>query len=110
MRDCPTAKSHMSIISCTSPSPSARILPISSETRRPSASLWVRRALPSAWTTSPRFGAGHIRHQENASVAVATTRSKVAASAWRTAAIGSPVVGLSDTSSFASSGASQPLA
>ena len=27
MRDWPTAKSQMSIISCTSPSPSARILP-----------------------------------------------------------------------------------
>ena len=65
----------MSIISCTSPSPSGRILPISSETRRPSASLWARSALPRAFTTSPRFGAGHVRHHWNASVAVAATRS-----------------------------------
>ena len=48
MRDWPTAKSAMSIISCTSPSPSAMILPFSSETRLPSSSLWSRSSSPSS--------------------------------------------------------------
>ena len=39
IRDCPTAKSAMSIISCTSPSPSCLILPISRETKLPKGSL-----------------------------------------------------------------------
>ena len=45
-RDRPTAKSAMSIISWTSPSPSARILPVSIETRAPSGSLYARKASP----------------------------------------------------------------
>ncbi len=38
-RDWPTARSQISIISCTSPRPSEGILPTSIETKRPSASL-----------------------------------------------------------------------
>ena len=38
-RDRPTAKSHMSIISWTSPSPSVRILPVSRVTSRPRSDL-----------------------------------------------------------------------
>ncbi|MNK95660.1 hypothetical protein D3C87_1159070 [compost metagenome] len=57
-RESPTAKSQMSIISCTSPSPSWRILPDSSATSRPSAVLCVRSASPKRRTTSPRAGAG----------------------------------------------------
>ena len=67
MRDWPTAKSAMSIISCTSPSPSALILPISRATRLPSASLCSRSALPMRRTASPRTGAGILRHSMNAS-------------------------------------------
>jgi hypothetical protein len=65
LRDSPTAKSQMSIISCTSPCPSARILPISSVTRAPSSFFFSRSALPSWRTTSPRCGAGqHAPLQE----------------------------------------------
>src|SRR5450755_4802546 len=39
MRDWPTAKSAMSIISCTSPRPSALILPFSLQIKLPKASL-----------------------------------------------------------------------
>ncbi|MNN37639.1 hypothetical protein D3C81_1515970 [compost metagenome] len=45
-RDRPTAKSQISIISCTSPSPSCRILPVSSDTSRPSAGLCSRSTSP----------------------------------------------------------------
>ena len=62
----PTAKSQMSIISCTSPRPSVRILPISSETSRPRSSFFSRRASPSWRTTSPRRGAGTARQATKA--------------------------------------------
>ena len=65
MRDWPTAKSAMSIISCTSPSPSALILPVSSVTRLPSALLCARSSSPIRRTISPRFGAGTMRHCSN---------------------------------------------
>ena len=52
----------MSTDSCTSPRPSALILPISSDTSSPSASFWSRNALPMRRTISPRFGAGSCRH------------------------------------------------
>jgi hypothetical protein len=60
MRLWPTAKSAMSIISCTSPSPSGLILPISSATSEPSASLCLRSASRRR-TASPRRGAGVVR-------------------------------------------------
>ncbi len=69
MRLWPTAKSAMSIISCTSPSPSGLILPISSATSEPSASLCLRSASPHNRTASPRRGAGVVRHTLNASCA-----------------------------------------
>ena len=59
----PTAKSAMSIISCTSPSPSALILPFSSATSVPSASLCSRNSAPKRRTASPRFGAGTSRQR-----------------------------------------------
>ncbi len=65
-RDKPTAKSAMSIISCTSPFPSARILPISRVTRAPNSSFDSRRALPISRTISPRLGAGTILQRSNA--------------------------------------------
>src|SRR5271170_3287367 len=70
MRDCPTAKSAMSIISCTSPSPSALILPFSMDTRLPSASLYLRSSSPMSRTAHGRGhhlfivlrrGAAHLR-------------------------------------------------
>jgi hypothetical protein len=42
----PTAKSQISIISCTSPNPSRRLFPISQETNRPKGSLYLRSSSP----------------------------------------------------------------
>ncbi len=98
-RERPTAKSQMSIISCTSPWPSARILPISSVTRSPSGSLSSRSALPRSRMRSPRLGAGRSRQVSNARADRASTVSHAAEDARRTDASGSPVVGLDDTSS-----------
>ena len=75
MRDWPTAKSAMSIISCTSPSPSGLILPISSETRLPSSDLYLRSSSPIRRTASPRFGAGTVRQAFAATTAEAITCS-----------------------------------
>jgi len=75
MRDWPTAKSAMSIISCTSPSPSGLILPISSATSEPSASLCLRSASPHRRTASPRRGAGVVRQVAKAACARAISRS-----------------------------------
>jgi len=61
------AKSQISIISCTSPPPSGKILPASSETSWPSSVFRPRRALPNWRTISPRFGAGTSRHARKAS-------------------------------------------
>src|SRR6201993_562456 len=69
MRDWPTAKSQMSIISCTSPSPSAMIFPVSSVTSWPSSCFNSRNALPRRRTVSPRTGPGVTRHFRNASCA-----------------------------------------
>ena len=74
-RDSPTAKSQTSIISWTSPRPSERILPISSETSRPSGSLWRRSSSPSWRTIWPLSGAGTIRQPANARSASVVTRS-----------------------------------
>src|SRR5690349_8782046 len=67
MRDWPTAKSAMSIISCTSPNPSALILPFSSVTSAPRSSFATRSASPSRRMASPRRGAGTLRHAAAAS-------------------------------------------
>ena len=53
----------MSIISCTSPSPSARILPASSETSRPRSRLCCAQRLAERRTNSPRCGAGTSRQR-----------------------------------------------
>src|SRR5512134_3379176 len=98
----------MSIISCTSPWPSARILPISSETRSPSGSFMSRRAWPRSRTTSPRFGGGTSRQLRKAAVAAVATRSYAAGLASITVAIGSPVVGLNDVSLWPSGSAIHP--
>ena len=74
-RDSPTAKSQISIISCTSPSPSDRIFPTSSEISSPRASLFARRSSPRVRTTSARFGAGRVRHSRNRASASPTSAS-----------------------------------
>src|SRR5215475_5218035 len=55
----------MSIISCTSPLPSTRILPFSTVTSSPSWSLAARSSSPSSRISSPRFGAGTSRQAAN---------------------------------------------
>ena len=74
-RERPTANSPMSIISCTSPSPSGFDLPISRATSEPSASLWVRSASAHRRMASPRRGAGVVRHTLNAACARSMIRS-----------------------------------
>src|SRR6266480_4567191 len=93
IRDWPTAKSQMSIISCTSPSPSAMILPDSSVTSCPSSDFNSRKAFPSWRTVSPRTGPGVTRHFSNASCARATVRSYSASVAVRTRAKSLPSIG-----------------
>ena len=55
-RERPVAKSQMSIISCTSPSPSVRILPISSVTRWPSSDLCPAQPLADLAHDLPALG------------------------------------------------------
>ncbi len=68
-RDWPTARSQMSIISCTSPRPSERILPASTDTSAPRSSLCSRSRLPNSRTSWPRTGPGTRRQAANASAA-----------------------------------------
>src|SRR5215218_1146287 len=65
-RESPRAKSQMSIISCTSPYPSCRLLPISYETNFPKSCFFSLSASPTCRTTSPRFGDGHVRQSKKA--------------------------------------------
>mmetsp|Transcript_10278 Transcript_10278/g.24590 ORF Transcript_10278/g.24590 Transcript_10278/m.24590 type:complete len:218 (-) Transcript_10278:358-1011(-) len=71
----PTARSQMSMNSCTSPMPSARILPISSETSSPRGSTYLRSSSPIWRTISPRLGAGISPHARCALSMVARQRS-----------------------------------
>ena len=92
-RESPTAKSQMSIISCTSPRPSARIFPTSSDTRSPRRSRFARSASPSWRTISPRLGAGSALHRAKADCAAVTACSYSSAPAWTTRPRGAPVPG-----------------
>ena len=65
-RETPTAKSQISIISCTSPRPSCLIFPASNDTSMPKSSLCSRSTSPSRRINSPRLGAGTTRHSLNA--------------------------------------------
>ena len=60
-RDCPTARSVMSIISCTSPSASEVILPTSAVTSVAKSSLCSVNSSPQRLTSWPRTGAGTSR-------------------------------------------------
>src|SRR5438067_8002151 len=83
----------MSIISCTSPSPSAMILPDSSVTSWPSSDFNSRRALPSCRTVSPRTGPGVIRHFSKAARARSMVVSYSESVAVRTWARSLPSIG-----------------
>ncbi len=89
----------MSIISCTSPNPSARILPISRVTSAPRSALCCRNSSPIWRTISPRFGAGVMRQPSNSSSARFTTRSYSRGPADWTFAISEPSAGLMESSS-----------
>ena len=92
-RERPTAKSHTSITSCTSPRASATILPTSMEISVARSSRWSRTRLPNRRTTSPRRGAGMDRHRSK----TATERSSATSSDRRSPASAprcSPVIGV----------------
>ena len=65
-RDKPTAKSQISIISCTSPKASWVILPASKVTTCAKSALCSRNTSPKMRTNSPRRGAGILRQASNA--------------------------------------------
>src|SRR2546423_2033090 len=83
----------MSIISCTSPSPSAMILPDSRVTSWPRSDFNSRKAFPSWRTVSPRTGPGVTRHFSKASNARVIVSSYSASVALRTRAKSLPSIG-----------------
>jgi hypothetical protein len=83
----------MSIISCTSPNPSATILPASIETSLPSCALQSRNSWPRSLTNSPRRGAGTCRHFRNAACAAAMASANSATLCCRTEPTISPLIG-----------------
>ena len=91
----------MSIISCTSPSPSALILPFSSATSEPSASLCSRSSSARRRTAWPRTGAGTSRHRIAAAAAASSTAATSAASASATRASVFAVGGIDGREAFA---------
>src|SRR6266702_3987087 len=92
-RDKPAAKPQMSIISCTSPQPSERILPVSMVTSRPSAGRFSRSSSPRSRTSSPRLGAGTLRHSRNARCAAAMAAAASSGLVCGIRAMTSPVIG-----------------
>ena len=92
-RDRPTAKSQMSIISCTSPRPSETILPTSSVTRAPRASFEARSSSPRRRTSSPRRGAGTSRQARKAFRARSMTAGMSSGGVSRIRAISAPSIG-----------------
>src|SRR2546423_1874376 len=83
----------MSIISCTSPSPSAMILPDSRVTSWPRSDFSSRSAFPSWRTVSPRTSPGVTRHFSKASCARMIVWSYSASVAVRTRASSFPSIG-----------------
>src|SRR4051812_19265537 len=92
-RDRPTAKSQMSIISCTSPRASEVILPTSRLIRVARSRLCSVNSSPSRLTTAPRPGAGTVRHDLNACCARSTAESTAAASTHSRECRCSPLMG-----------------
>ena len=92
-RERPTAKSQMSIISCTSPRPSETILPTSSVTSAPKAFFEARNSSPRRRTSSPRRGAGTSRQARKAFCARSMIAGMSAAGVSRMRAISAPSIG-----------------
>jgi hypothetical protein len=85
-RPSPRKKSHVSMISCTSPSASGYGLPISRVTSRASASLLASKRRPTSAITRPRAGAGTVAHSRCAARAARHASTKASASASSTSA------------------------
>ena len=92
-RDSPTAKSQMSMASCTSPRDSERIFPASIVTSSATSALCSPNSSPRRLTNAPRTGAGTARHSRNASLASAIAASTSAWPAAGTSNNASPVIG-----------------
>ena len=92
-RERPTAKSQMSIISCTSPRPSETILPTSRVTSAPKASFEARNSSPRRRTSSPRRGGGTSRQARKALCARSMIAGMSAAGVSRIRAISAPSIG-----------------
>src|SRR4051794_12569529 len=90
-RPSPRKKSHVSTISCTSPSDSGYGLPISRVTRRDSASLLASTSRPTCAITRPRAGAGTRAHSFCAPRAPRAASTNVDASPSATSATTSSV-------------------
>mmetsp|Transcript_10673 Transcript_10673/g.14365 ORF Transcript_10673/g.14365 Transcript_10673/m.14365 type:complete len:205 (-) Transcript_10673:3-617(-) len=94
VRDMPTAISQISMYSCTSPSPSVLILPISREIRAPKASFLVRSSSPIWRMISPRAGMGVVIQRACSDCMASTQSSKSFELPICTDAIGSLLCGL----------------
>ena len=92
-RDSPTAKSQMSMVSCTSPRASEMIFPASIETSSATSALCSLSSSPRRLTSAPRTGAGTERHSRNARRAAAIASSTSACPAAGTSNSASPVIG-----------------
>ena len=92
-RPSPRKKSHVSTISCTSPSASGYGLPISRVTSRASASLLASTSRPTCAITRPRAGAGTAAHSFWAARAARAASTNVDASPSATSATTSSVRG-----------------
>src|SRR3954471_20698820 len=90
-RPSPRKKSHVSTISCTSPSDSGYGLPTSRVTRRDSASLLASTSRPTCAITRPRAGAGTRAHSFCAARAARAASTNVDASPSATSATTSSV-------------------
>mmetsp|Transcript_41780 Transcript_41780/g.118493 ORF Transcript_41780/g.118493 Transcript_41780/m.118493 type:complete len:231 (+) Transcript_41780:1029-1721(+) len=90
----PTARSQMSMNSCTSPIPSALILPISRATNIPRLSRFARNSSPNCLTISPLFGAGMFIHTPLLASIFAKHRSTSSGVADVTLPMTRPVAGL----------------
>ncbi len=92
-RESPTAKSQISIVSCTSPRASEGIFPASIVTSSATSALCSVSSAPRRLTRAPRTGAGMARHSLNAALAAAMAASTSACPAAGMSNNASPVIG-----------------
>src|SRR5437867_4677892 len=88
--------------SCTSPRPSEMTLPISVVTIRPRSSFFRRKIRAASRSSSPRRGAGVLRHFSNAAFAERTASPSSSLVAFGKLARTSPVAGLRVSKDFPS--------